>query len=425
MMTRSFSFLLLLQAPLLLAETHKSPAAAVEQAHSEIWRRFIDDYGIMVDFTDLEGKVNLPTPEECREGKPNALGWFQPIENGAMFNGLYMDAMVNRRRATKSGEDAAKARRLMEGLLLLNSISEVKGFVGRGVSTDGKSHYPMGSNDQTGPWIIGLWRYYESEIATAEEKERIKRHLIETVAAIESLDWKMPAEPPYGTRGTFQGFHFEEASRLLFTMKLMFLLTDEESWQVKYLAEGNKRDPETGQTKLEICRHGMEYFYAKTHTWTSCVAVATLRALWEIEGEAALKAIYADGLAASAILAAESLPLAEQFDHGDGKTFSQDWRQAMMPLWHPQANEAEAAKLALEQVRAFVKLSPRRQPECDFIREPASAAWIVSLCPDPEVVKPHLAAMEKVMTRYDYADLYYCTYFWVESAWWRLKNAGL
>ena len=49
-------------------------ASAAEQAHSEIWRRFVDKYGIMIDFTDLDGSVSLPTPEECREGKPNALG---------------------------------------------------------------------------------------------------------------------------------------------------------------------------------------------------------------------------------------------------------------------------------------------------------------------------------------------------------------
>lgn len=425
MMKRLLFLILSLPAPFLAATTPETPAAAIEQAHSEMWRRFVDEYGIIVDFTDLDGTVNLPTPEECREGKPNALGWFQPIENGAMFNGLYMDAAVNRWRQTNSDDDAAKARRLMEGLLLLNSISEVKGFVGRGVSTDGISHYPMGSNDQTGPWIIGLWRYYESGIATAEEKDRIKKHLVDTVTAIEALDWRMPAAAPYGTRGTFEGFHFEEASRLLFTMKLMFLLTGDEAWQTKYLAEGSERDPESGLTKLEICGRGMKYFYAKTHTWTSCVAVAALRGLWEIEEEAALKTIYLDGLRASATLAAESLPLAEKFDHKDGKTFSQDWRQAMMPLWRPQANEEEAVKLALEQVRAFVKLSPRRQPECDFIREPASAAWIVSLCPDPEVVSQHREAIEKIMRHYDYTDLYYCTYFWVESAWWRLKEAGL
>lgn len=88
-------------------------AASVQQAHSEIWRRFIDKHDVMLDFTELDGSVDLPTPEECREGKPNALGWWSPIENGAMFNGMYLDGMVNRWRHTKSAEDAAKARRLM------------------------------------------------------------------------------------------------------------------------------------------------------------------------------------------------------------------------------------------------------------------------------------------------------------------------
>ncbi len=401
------------------------PAVAVEQAHQEIWRRFIDQHGVMIDFTDLDGSINLPTPEECREGKPNALGWFQPIENGAMFNGLYMEAVLNRWRQTKRDDDAEKARRLMEGLLLLNSISDVKGFVGRGVSTDGKSHYPMGSNDQTGPWIIGLWRYWESGLATDVERERIKKHLIETITAIEALDWRMPAEPPFGIRGTFQGFHFEEASRLLFTIKLMSVLTGEVKWQTMYAEEGQKRDAESGLTKLEICGGGMKYFYAKTHNWTSCVAVAALRGLWELESDPGLKDVYGSGLKASAILAAESLPLAGRFDPDDGTTFSQDWRQAMIPFWKKQATEQEAVTLAEEQLRAFVKISPRRQPECAFIREPVSAAWIVTLCPDEAVVKPRVAEIERLIAQYDYASLYYCTFFWVESAWWRLKAAGL
>ena len=79
----------------------------MEQAHSEMWRRFVNKHGVILDFTDLDGSVSLPTPEECREGKPNALGWWAPIENGAMFNGLYMDATVNRWRHTKSPADAA------------------------------------------------------------------------------------------------------------------------------------------------------------------------------------------------------------------------------------------------------------------------------------------------------------------------------
>jgi hypothetical protein len=206
-------------------------SSAAQQAHSELWRRFIDPYGIMIDFADMNGKVSLPTPEECREGKPNALGWWSPIENGAMFNGLYMDAAVNRWKRTQSAEDAAKARKLMEGLLLLNSISEVKGFVGRGVSTDGRSHYPMGSNDQTMPWFLGLWRYWESGLATDAEKAKIAKHLTDTAEEIVRLGWKMPAEAPFGTRGTFNGFHFEETARMLFTMKMLHRVTSDAKWQ--------------------------------------------------------------------------------------------------------------------------------------------------------------------------------------------------
>ena len=62
--------------------------ACVEKAHAEIWRRFVDRHGVMLDFAALDGAVSIPTPEECRLGKPNALGWWSPIENGAFFNGL-------------------------------------------------------------------------------------------------------------------------------------------------------------------------------------------------------------------------------------------------------------------------------------------------------------------------------------------------
>jgi hypothetical protein len=257
-----------------------SAQAAVENAHTEMWRRFMDEHGIMLDFTDLDGKVVLPTPEECREGKPNALGWWSPIENGAMFNGLYMDAALLRWMSSKSAEDAEKARKVMRGLLKLNQISDVPGFVGRGVSTDGISHFPMGSNDQMLPWMLGLWRYYDSALATEDERAIIQQHLVRTITAVKAKNWAMPAEQPFGIRGTFQGYHFEEVARMLFALKLMHQLTGQQSWADLYSAELGKREKEGSRTKLETCAAGMAYFYAKTHAWTSCTAVGALRALW-------------------------------------------------------------------------------------------------------------------------------------------------
>jgi len=402
-----------------------APFAPVHEAHDELWRRFIDEHGIMVDFTALDGWVNLPTPDECRDGKPNALGWYQTIENGAMFTGLYMDAAVNRWRAARSTANAEKARRLMEGLLLLASISEVPGFVGRGVSTDGTSHFAMGSEDQMLPWFYGLWRYLESGLATASERERIVAELVETAEAIVDLDWRIPAEPPFNTRGTFEGFHFFWATRQLFVMKMMHAVTGEGKWDVMYRAALEQRGGANNASKLELCQAGMAWIHNFPHNWTSCPSVAALRGLWELEEDAAVKSAFAEGLQASAALAAQSLYLATRFDNNDQSAFSQDWRQAMLPLWFPQQTEQEAASLAGSQLAAFLRISPRRRIETDYIREPTSAAWIVTLCPDPAIVRPSAAAIENLIAHYDYTRLYYVSFFWVESAWWQMKIDGI
>jgi len=399
------------------------PSMAVGQAHSEIWRRFIDDHGVMIDFAALDGSIDLPTPEECRAGKPNALGWWSPIENGAMFNGMYMDAAVNRWRHTKSAADAAKARRLMEGLLLLNSISERTGFVGRGVSTDGRSHYPMGSNDQTLPWFYGLWRFLESGLATDVERERIVAKLVETADVIVRMNWAMPAEAPFGQRGSFAGFAFDDAPRLLFLCRMLHAVTNDAKWDTLYRRSLTERGGADNSSRLETCERGMVFHYARYHSWTSCSCVAVLRSLWELEQDEATRAAFARGLQASADLALKSLPLAAKFDHNDASTFNPDWR-VMNQFWRPQQTEMEAQDLAHLQLKEFLKVSPRRAKETEFIREPAAAAWVVTLAPDPAVLQSRAADVKRVIAHYDYSRLYYSQFFWVESAWWRLQDSS-
>lgn len=397
------------------------PAAAAESAHAEIWRRFIDKHGVMLDFTALDGSVPLPTPEECRDGKPNALGWFQPIENGAMFNGLYMDAAVNRWRKTKDKADGDKARRLMEGLLLLASVSDVKGFVARGVSTDGRSHFPMGSDDQTSPWFLGLWRYLESGLATRAERERITAKLVETADVIVGRGWSLPAEEPFGRRGGFAEFRFDAAPRLLFVAKMLHTVTGDRKWDTIYRKALAERGGKDNLTRLEICERGMVFWYAKTHNWTSCTCVGALRGLWEMEQDGAIRAAFARGLEASAELAAKSLTLVAELDPNDKSAFDTDWRTPMLPLWVPQKTEKEAQSLAELQLRAFVKVSPRRNKEAAFVREPTAAAWIVTLAPNPNTIRPHISTIEQVLVRFDYKQLYYSTFFWIEAAWRRLE----
>lgn len=405
-------------APRLWAAT---ATQAVEVAHTEIWRRFIDRHGVMLDFCAPDGSVSLPTPEECRLGKPNALGWWSPIENGAMFNGMYLEALLLRWGLTGEAGIAAKARRLMEGLLFLNSISEVPGFVGRGVSSDGKSHYAMGSNDQTFPWFYGLWRYWRSDLATAEEKSRIAQHLVATAEAIEALRWLMPAEPPFGVRGGFNSFSFEGAPRLLFLCRMMHEVTGATKWDSLYrefLHVRGGREP--GLTRLEWCEQGMRFDDGRPHSWTACNGVCAVRGLWELETDPDLRARYLAGLRQSAETALASLPLAENWDNADTSRFEHDWR-VMNDSWHPQRTEQEAQELAQAQLRAFGKIAPRRGLETRFVREPCFAAWVVTLAPDDALLRQHAPAIEKVIATYDYSQLIYSQFFPIEMAWWRLQ----
>ncbi len=67
------------------------------------------------------GRFPRPTPEECREGKPNALGWWTPVENGSMFNGMYLDGICTRWQDTRAEADRIKRAATGQGLLRLAS----------------------------------------------------------------------------------------------------------------------------------------------------------------------------------------------------------------------------------------------------------------------------------------------------------------
>ncbi len=76
--TLLFAWLLTSLSAVPAAEPVTQPApSGVEQAHAELWGRFVDSYGIIHDFVE-----DLPTLEGSRLGKPNAIGWRSPVEDG-------------------------------------------------------------------------------------------------------------------------------------------------------------------------------------------------------------------------------------------------------------------------------------------------------------------------------------------------------
>lgn len=399
-----------------------SAEANVETAHAEIWRRFVDPFDILVDYADEEGRFPRPTPEECREGKPNALGWWTPVENGSMFNGMYLDGICTRWQHTRAEADRIKAQRLVKGLLRLASLGP-PGFIARGVATDGRTPYPMGSNDQTMPWLYGLWRYLRSDLATGAERAEIVAKFVELASVLESKGWRMPCleGAPSPFRGTFANFTWECAPRLLFLLKATHDLTGEARWDQLYHRLAQESGGEPSLTRLEICTRGMIYHRPTwRESWTGAPGVCALRALWELETDPTRRDIYARGLKASLQMAADSLPLAEKYPNANQLAFLHDWR-VLNAWWRPQHTEQEAVDVAERQSKELGRRSPRRYQEFVFVREPVFAAWVMTLCPDRTLVLPHREAILKVLAHYRYDRLYYSQFFPAEAAWYRLK----
>jgi hypothetical protein len=394
---------------------------AVATAHAELWRRHIDEHGIVLDFTELDGSYERPTPEEARLGKPNAFAWWTPVENGAMFGGLYMDAAVNRTLHTKSEFDRAKARRLAGGLLHLASVGTVPGFVARGVAIDGQTTYAMGSSDQTSPWVYGLWRYVHSGLADATLRARIVAKMIEVADVLEQTDWRMPAVPPFTYRGAIGRPVWDHAPRLLFLLKALHTLTGDAKWQKRYLTALHEKPGDGGATRLELCEQGLRFKEKQRHSWTGSVPTVSLRGLWEMERDESLRAAYARGLAASVAVAAPGMAVRRQFKNESTSHFSNDWR-GMNALWRPQQTDAETHALATEQLAWFNRQSPRRVEEMRFVREPLFAAWIVTLCPDRELVARHRDEIRDTLAHYRYDRLRHSHFFAAENTWWRLVD---
>ena len=234
---------------------HATLLAAVEDAHRNITTRFVGPEGLLHDY---EG--DLPTPADCRDCRPNAMGWWSPIENGPMFTGPYLEAVCARARRTGTAEDLALAKKLADGLVRAASVSDVKGMIVRGFGTDGVCHYPLGSEDQTLPWFYGLHAYWRSEIPSVAEKASVAAKMREVAEALEANEWKCPCDGAFTgqTRGAFMdsGLVFRGAAHTLFLLRAVWEVTGEGKWLRYYDAALERRQKATTLTMLEVCREG-------------------------------------------------------------------------------------------------------------------------------------------------------------------------
>ncbi|MCX6908731.1 MAG: hypothetical protein NTY01_11895 [Verrucomicrobia bacterium] len=395
----------------------RSALQAVEQAHAELWDRRIDKHGIVLDYIG-----EIPTPEDCKLGRPNAIGWWSPIENGPMFTGLYLPAACERARRSGAAADKANARRLAEGLLKCASVSDVPGFIARGMGTDGKCHYPLGSDDQTHPWFYGLHAYFMSGIPSDIERQQIAKKMQEVADVLETTGWKCPCDGAFkgDFRGGFKGHLFRDAVRYLFMLRAMYDVTHDSVWLERYRKALAERPAKSDKTRAEICAAGYpldreaiknidEY-----QQWIYVGSQGSLAKLVAMETDESLRAQYRAGLAVNAKNALAVIEAHREFDNHDTKVFGHaNWREGY-PTWFPQTSQADAEKLSRNGDKA--KLGGRKHYEAKYVRNPLAAAAIIALAADGE----GRDAVERAIRHYDYTKIHMSEFFFAECAYYAL-----
>lgn len=398
---------------------HSTVTKAIEQAHAELWKTRVDKFGIVRDYVG-----ETPTPEDCSLGRPNAMGWWSPIENGPMFTGTYLAAMCERVRRSGKPAGREEARRLAQGLLKCASVSEVPGFIARGVGTDGKCHYPLGSQDQTHPWFYGLHAYATSGIPDAEERKIVVKKMAEVAGALEALNWKCPCDAAFKgqTRGDFKMFRHHGAVMYLSILRAMYDVTSDPIWLARYQTAMNERSEMTGKTRLEISAEGYPYDRDQIKNieqnllWIYVSSQGALSWLADSETDEAARDQFRAGLGANALGALTVIGNCRAFDNDDTKAFGQaNWRVAY-PTWVPQATQAEAERLSSKADKE--KCGERKGYESGYMRNPLAAAAIVAFAGQGTGRE----LIDGAIRHYDYSKINMSEFFLAECAYYAVPT---
>ncbi len=395
-------------------------ACAIESAHSNLWSHFISPEGILRDYVG-----ELPTPEDCKLGKPNAIGWWSPIENGPMFTGLYLPAVCERARRSGAPSDQEQAHRLAQGLLTCASVSDVPGFIARGVGTDGRCHYPLGSEDQTLPWFYGLHTYVKSGLAEKPEMKQIVDKMREVAHVLDKADWRCPCDGAFKGqfRGDFKrGLPFRAAAHYLFILRAMYDVTGEHEWLDRYQKACTEEQSGTGKTRLAICAEGYAADIPRLKNlepgllWIYVGAQGALVKLAEMEKDESICAYYRTGLTHNAERVSRFIDAYRRFDNQNTLPFAYaNWRAGY--TWEPQKTQGDAGRVAASGNKKI--LGNRKGYERSSVTAPLSATTIAALGGGGPSGRDLIL---QAICHYDYTKINLCEFFLAECAYYALPS---
>ncbi len=279
----------------------------MEGLHEYIREHFYNpDLNIFYEYINPKEKngrwSHLPTKEEIAAAKPNPSGWRTGMEDGALNGSAYLAGMIYRYEVTGNPEHAEEVRKIFQGLVLLGTVSNEKGFIARSVLPDGKSSYPASSVDQYTMYVFAMWLYYNSQIASEEEKALIREIIHDICARIEKDDFKiLSAKGETVTFGNIGSTYTDRASRLLEVLLAGYHITGEEHWLDIYQNKLKEKD------YCRLKNTMLPSVLKKCEAYTVLQNQVSLVTLFELEKKIPIRSAYLCAIKLNADVAEEKL----------------------------------------------------------------------------------------------------------------------
>lgn len=367
--------------PLFGMENRGVPAdELVEKMWKVSWERFwAPESHVFVDYLTSyapgEYRKHLPTPEEVRRIFPNECGYGTGMEDGMIFAGAWLTAIVDRAKCESDLDVRAEMKRLAHevflGVHLAATVHSDPGFLARAVlPADGKSVYPNSSRDQYTHAVHGLWHYYRSPLCEGNEAEKeairkvlslIADRMIRNVVPENDYD-SLRLDGSRDTRGISRMWNVlaHEAARLPMIYAAAWDTCRESADPMRakkaetYLSEYRKYAEKSVEQSLALDEKTLLRWVP---TYALLQMQSSLELLWHLETDENVKAKLLLGLERGFELAAARMQNADAYSKDLDMTFLfQDWRiqgggipwgTPIRRIWYSPRETGEAAMTQL------------------------------------------------------------------------------
>ena len=386
----------------------------MDTAWSVVMNRFYrKDMKLIFDYvTGNDGQwgfSHLPTVEEINANVPNEAGWGTGMEDCTLNGGSMIEAIVARYAVT--GEECLKdiASDIFDGFYKNATVSKDKGFLARSVSPyDNRSHYINSSRDQYTHWMYMGVMLYNSNIATPEQKKKIREVL---VSFAQKADRDVIPENQYallredGKPGTYcemygkMGIHEYHRGPMIYMAA--YAVTGDEHWLDTYK---KYRDwALEGAEKISY-----ETINRETYCYLFLQMQYSIRLLYDYEQDADYKARYYKLMQTISTIAYKHVKAAEEkMDSLEFKSVVRGWRESpaqLIAMRHGVACYSHKVDAIDEVFRVM--------------RNAAEAIVIGCICPDFKYSAEERDTIERFLYKAQYEKAYCYWPVQCVSAYW-------